>query len=209
MNKNKQNRGITLVALVITVIMLLILAGVTISSITNSDMFEKAKLATEKYENESKKEENTLKEYQDKIDGYITGSRDSVELTQEIKDYIDNKINERFVAKNGTITKANTISELQVNKFHYNETSASISISIELLTDLEPGASVVVGTIDQTEARPVNTAARGLGYYGARGIIASIGASGEISIRNIGTEKLSVSATQNAKLYMYLDYNIL
>ena len=41
-NKRKNN-GITLVALVVTIIILLILAGITISSLTNTGIFEKAK----------------------------------------------------------------------------------------------------------------------------------------------------------------------
>ncbi len=38
----KQNKGITLVALVITIIILLILAGISISSLTGSGLFQKA-----------------------------------------------------------------------------------------------------------------------------------------------------------------------
>ena len=40
-------RGITLVALVITIIILLILAGVSIQAITNTGLFENAKKAQE------------------------------------------------------------------------------------------------------------------------------------------------------------------
>ena len=50
----KDMRGITLIALVITIIILLILAGVAISSLTENGLFEKAKLAKEK-QNESNK----------------------------------------------------------------------------------------------------------------------------------------------------------
>ena len=39
----KQNKGITLIALVITIIILLILAGISIASLTGSGLFEKAK----------------------------------------------------------------------------------------------------------------------------------------------------------------------
>ena len=38
----KQNKGITLVALVITIIILLILAGISISALTGSGLFQKA-----------------------------------------------------------------------------------------------------------------------------------------------------------------------
>ena len=47
--KNSKNHGITLIALVITIIVLLILAGITISSILNDDgILQKAGEASEK-----------------------------------------------------------------------------------------------------------------------------------------------------------------
>ena len=51
-----RNKGITLIALVITIIILLILAGITISSLTNTGLFKNAKLAKEKTEKEQEKE---------------------------------------------------------------------------------------------------------------------------------------------------------
>ena len=48
MEKIINNKGITLVALVITIIILLILAGISISAITNTGLFANAKLAREK-----------------------------------------------------------------------------------------------------------------------------------------------------------------
>ena len=44
----KKNTGITLVALVVTIIILLILAGISIATLTGSGLFENAKLAKEK-----------------------------------------------------------------------------------------------------------------------------------------------------------------
>ena len=49
MKKLKEVRGITLVALVITIIILLILAGISISSLTGSGLFQKAGDAKTKY----------------------------------------------------------------------------------------------------------------------------------------------------------------
>ena len=45
----KKNKGITLVSLVITIIILLILAGITIVQLTKSGLFAKAEEAKEKY----------------------------------------------------------------------------------------------------------------------------------------------------------------
>ncbi len=41
--KMAKNKGITLVALIVTIIILLILAGTSISTLTNTGIFEKAK----------------------------------------------------------------------------------------------------------------------------------------------------------------------
>ena len=43
MKKTKEKRGITLIALVITIVILLILAGITIQALTGSGLFGKAK----------------------------------------------------------------------------------------------------------------------------------------------------------------------
>ena len=40
---SKKNKGITLVALVITIVILLLLAGISISALTNTGLFKKAK----------------------------------------------------------------------------------------------------------------------------------------------------------------------
>ena len=56
MKMRKQAKGITLVALVITIILLLILAGITISQLSGSGLFENAKLAEEKSKNAQEQE---------------------------------------------------------------------------------------------------------------------------------------------------------
>ena len=48
MEKIINNKGITLVALVITIVILLILAGISIQAITNTGLFANAKKAKEK-----------------------------------------------------------------------------------------------------------------------------------------------------------------
>lgn len=72
---NRQNAGITLVALVITIILLLILAGITINTLSNTGIFEKAKEAREKYQNAQNEEEMQLAKYGNKIDSYVENAR--------------------------------------------------------------------------------------------------------------------------------------
>lgn len=93
MEKTRKNKGITLVALVITIIILLMLAGVSITALTKSDLLENAKMAKNATENAQNTENMALAEYQDKIDQYIESGRD-VALSDEVKSYIDNKISE-------------------------------------------------------------------------------------------------------------------
>ena len=57
---SKKNKGITLVALVITIIILLILAGISISALTNTGIFQKAQDAEGKSKLADAKESMTL-----------------------------------------------------------------------------------------------------------------------------------------------------
>ena len=66
-------RGITLVALVITIVILLILAGISIIGLTKTGVLKNAELAKEEYQKSVKKEENDL----NKINEYIKGNREN------------------------------------------------------------------------------------------------------------------------------------
>lgn len=79
-----KNRGITLVALVITIIILLILAGISIATLTGSGLFEKARLAEQKSKNAQEKEDATLGDYENKIAQYIDGSRENHIMKYEL-----------------------------------------------------------------------------------------------------------------------------
>lgn len=63
----KKENEITLIALVITIIILLILVGVTITQLTGSGLFEKAKLAKQKSEDAEEQENTMLKEYENTV----------------------------------------------------------------------------------------------------------------------------------------------
>ena len=67
--KNKQERGITLIALVVTIVVLLILAGVSISLVLNNNgVISKAKDAKNQYAEAQTNEEKQLNEVSDWID---------------------------------------------------------------------------------------------------------------------------------------------
>ena len=68
----KNKKGITLVALVVTIVILLILAGISISTLTNTGIFEKAKDAREKSEVAEKQQSETLDSYEKELNKYTS-----------------------------------------------------------------------------------------------------------------------------------------
>ncbi len=79
----KNKKGITLVALVITIIILLILAGIAIVQLTKNGLLEKAKLAKQKTEEAQEQTDNILTSYQESIDTILYGkSRDNQTLIE-------------------------------------------------------------------------------------------------------------------------------
>ena len=85
MKKITKNNGITLIALVITIIVLLILAGVTLRIALNGGIINKSQTAVDKYTEESAREKLSLAlaEYQM---GLITG--EAGEGKKELLTYI-------------------------------------------------------------------------------------------------------------------------
>lgn len=70
----RQQKGITLVALVITIIILLILAGISIATLSNSGLFDRAREAESKYGEEANKENATLRDYEQWMTNYLGNS---------------------------------------------------------------------------------------------------------------------------------------
>ena len=90
-NRLDQPNAITLVALIITIIILIILAGVTLNlALGQNGIFVKSKQAVDKYKDESQKEQNTLENiYQDM--NTVTGGENEKEDYSMLKvgDYVN------------------------------------------------------------------------------------------------------------------------
>lgn len=67
----KSQKGITLVALVITIIILLILAGISIASLSGSGLFNKTRKAESSYKNSQNVENEILNNYEQWINNYL------------------------------------------------------------------------------------------------------------------------------------------
>ena len=69
---SRRQEGITLVALVITVVVMLILAGVAIAAIVDGNgLFNRTRQATESYENAARNEADKIKTLMNEIDNYL------------------------------------------------------------------------------------------------------------------------------------------
>ena len=80
-----KNKGITLIALVITIIILLILAGVTIGQLTGNGLFDKVKLAKERAEQAQKEENERLKQYEELMNGNLPENTPNTEAGTKVK----------------------------------------------------------------------------------------------------------------------------
>lgn len=74
----KKNKGITLVALVITIVILLILAGISISALTNTGIFGKAIQSKEKSEESQEEEIIKLALYSKELNKYVNNDKDKI-----------------------------------------------------------------------------------------------------------------------------------
>ena len=108
--KNKQEKGITLIALVVTIVVLLILAGVSISLVINNNgVISKAKDARDKYAEAQTNDEKQLEETSDWIDEMETG----------IKKVYGVPIPEGFVYVGGTKASGLVISDAVADNEKY------------------------------------------------------------------------------------------
>lgn len=89
----QKNKGITLIALVITIIILLILAGITIAQLTENGLFGKSKIAKENYEKEAVNEELQMA-MQTLIANYISENKElkTENIKTELQNFLEKKL---------------------------------------------------------------------------------------------------------------------
>jgi len=127
-NKMKSNskdnpRGITLIALVITVVVMLILAGVAISVLVNGDgLFTKTRAAAEEYKSAAEEEASTVSDWVAKIDEYLSDNPTITFETDPISTEYGKEVTIKIIAKD----ENNGIAKIQLpdktEKTYSNET---------------------------------------------------------------------------------------
>lgn len=147
MKREKTEKGITLVALIVTIIVLLILAAVTIGAIQNDGIIEHAKNAREQYGKAQTNEKTTLEGYLEKINendpATIEAKKDAEELD----------LMERYALgteKTGRLLTdvANLDSNYQITSFNdEEETINDASTIIPLYTSLGEDSTKAIGYV--------------------------------------------------------------
>ena len=98
----RKQKGITLVALVITVVVMLILAGVAIAAVVDGDgLFSKTRQATETYENATRDEGDTIQSMINQIDEYL-GEKNPPTGGETIENPINQIVNVNQTYSGGT-----------------------------------------------------------------------------------------------------------
>ena len=97
MEKNQKDKGITLIALVVTIVILLILAGISISMLTGQNsILNRAKEAKEKNLKSQKEEQSVLNNYEEKISNYVgvdwEYAKSSAKAPEEQKEIRNNNV---------------------------------------------------------------------------------------------------------------------
>ena len=124
----EKNNGITLVALVITVVIMLILAGVAIGSLTGDGLFSKTRDAVGAYENATRKEADQMQSLMNEINNYLTGGNggegtetpgENPETVAKIGDFVNYSV-EVDSNGNGTIDEGETYDKWRILNFDNN-----------------------------------------------------------------------------------------
>lgn len=159
--RTKDNKGITLVALVVTIIVLLILAGVSLNAVIgNNGLITKAREARENWEDaqEVEKEEigklsNELMDYKDPND-----SNDQDDDTIEINDYSDTTVltNSKIDLDWETLVEA-------ANKVAANENITSSTSQVKLKVKGKP-VTLTVGDYTSLQYDGVDKKVRLIGF---------------------------------------------
>ena len=128
----KNEKGITLIALVITVILMLILAGVAISALTgDGGLFDKSLKSAEAYEDASQKEKKQIDDLMNEIDGYIG------DLTSDKKAPSVAKLEVSNITDTGFTLTATGKDNVAVAKYEFYIKNSDGSFSLEKTIETE------------------------------------------------------------------------
>ena len=141
MRKYEENTGITLIALVITIIVLLILAGVSISMLTGQNgILNRAAEAKEKTDQAQKEEQNTMLSYEDEMSNYLGVDWESAKANAKAPD------EQKEERNNGVIGIGTNGKAVNMDLWEYTKLDdGTYSLNTETNLNTEASAGVTSG----------------------------------------------------------------
>ena len=192
--------GITLVALVITIVILLILAGISISTLTNTGIFQKAKDAKEKSEAVEKQQSETLDSYEKELNKYTSDNlEENIGVKFEKNTELHDKNGAKIIVPAGfkvvntddlTIEKGIVVEDSKGNQYVWipctTEDSKSQLQFKRTEWDVEDDGGTKASKDELTLTCPENYSDNGLTYAVVNEIVAQIKAEKESVSKNGG-----------------------
>ena len=186
----KNAKGITLVALVITIIILLILATISIQSLTNTGLFEKAKEARDKTQNATENQAKILNEYEDELNKYVSGTTQTQKLADKVK--VGN-----YVTYTPDVLESNALETLKANLNTYSGNSSSTVNAAIKRDDLKWRVlDVQNGQVRLISEKPTTSKIELKGYNGYNNAVKLI----DDACITLYTNKQLASKVQNLKI---------
>ena len=196
----KNKKGITLVALVVTIVILLILAGISISTLTNTGIFEKAKDAREKSEVAEKQQSETLDSYEKELNKYTSDNlEENIGVKFEKNTELHDKNGAKIIVPAGfkvantddlTVEKGIVIEDSKGNQYVWipctTEDSKSQLQFKRTEWDVEDDGGTKASKDELTLTCPENYSDNGLTYAVVNEIVAQIKAEKDSVRRNGG-----------------------
>ena len=196
----KNSKGITLVALVITIVILLILAGISISALTNTGIFEKAKDAKEKSEAEEKQQSETLDSYEKELNKYTSDNlEENIGVKFEKNTELHDKNGAKIIVPAGfkvvntddlTVEKGIVVEDSKGNQYVWipctTEDSKSQLQFKRTEWDVEDDGGTKASKDELTLTCPENYSDNGLTYAVVNEIVAQVKAENDSVRRNGG-----------------------
>ena len=125
----KQEKGITLIALVITIIVLLILAGVTIALLTNDSSAPKKASEAAEANTIATIKDNVSNELMNAITEYYDNAYRKADTTKSLKDEIKSRLDDQTGLTKTTTLKpllSGTVSAVKYNDFGTGDTATIV-----------------------------------------------------------------------------------
>ena len=132
---NRKNQGITLVALIITIIILLILAGISIAQLSGNGLFYNVQLAKERQENAQILENEILKDYENKLNYMNNNKLNSEENKKEPTKLIERMSSNTSIVGNCYYKNGNYASNPAYYSFDEDSSTYSTSPSTYMQED--------------------------------------------------------------------------